>query len=106
MNMYRVSHCEVSRTIEASSAHVARRLFEVWHHAHHGEINPLNIAVVDREIAFTAAVISDEDEQMPHVELCMPVHQVNESVWARIQQEELDKVHTIWCRRAGDKGAR
>lgn len=26
----------------------------------------------------------------------------DESVWARIQQEELDKVHSIWCRRAGD----
>jgi hypothetical protein len=25
-----------------------------------------------------------------------------ESTWARIQQEELDKVHEIWCRRAGD----
>lgn len=36
------------------------------------------------------------------VELCFPVNQVNETTWARIQAEDLDKVHEIWCRRAGD----
>jgi hypothetical protein len=29
-----------------------------------------------------------------------------ESTWSRLQQEELDKVHEIWCRRATDKGER
>jgi len=30
-------------------------------------------------------------------------HEIGESVWAQVHQETLDKVHDIWCRRAGDR---
>lgn len=39
----------------------------------------------------------------PKCSWCPPAHgMVGETTWARIQQEELDKVHAIWSRRAGD----
>lgn len=52
--------------------------------------------------AVTKKAAAEHFLNSPTSQLLRSMHGANETTWARIQQEELDKVHAIWSRRSGD----
>ena len=114
MRKYHVIYRGKSRTIEASAPYVARTFATHWLRLDDvvppdEDFNPAEIAVIDPDEA-------GYGKHMGHCQGCKPTEMCSrsgttmvehiESTWSRLQQEELDKVHEIWCRRATDKGER
>jgi hypothetical protein len=100
MNKYIVSYEGVQREVEASTYITARILGTRWLANQFGAVDGCKVAVVD----VAASGFNSANERIDYfIDLALANAHVdgwcpNETVWARLQQEELDKVHAVWSK--------